>query len=470
MTIRQRLTLFYAATLAVSLFLFSLLLYFSLRESLENQLDQTLALRAVQVEGATNVISSELRGTTIVLPDFDVFSAPDAFVQVNNAAGTLVARSPSLGQQSLPVTPDMLSAVENGRSVYATVPVGGATLRLFATPVVIRGTRVGLLMVAAPLAPIDATLSLLRLLLTLGGVFMVLLALAAGWLVSRQALRPVGRITATAEEIAATEDFSRRVGHKGPRDEIGRLAETFNTMLDSLQHAFERLEETLAAQRRFVADASHELRTPLTSIQGNAELLARAPDLDPEERRLALGQIAEESGRLGRLVNDLLALARTEASSHPAFQAVDLDGIARSAVSHVSLLADGRALCVTSSPVWVRGSPDALQQLAIILLDNAIKYTSPGGRIDVRVGREGKRAVAEISDDGPGIPPEDLPHVFERFYRGERSRGGGGVGLGLAIAAGIAKQHGGTIEATSQPGRGATFRVCLPLAAIASQP
>ncbi|MGI8550218.1 MAG: sensor histidine kinase [Dehalococcoidia bacterium] len=465
MTIRQRLALWYAVTLVVSLGIFGLLLYLTLQQSLGRQIDDTLALRAVQVETATRVIESPVNGTTIVLPDFDVFSAPDTFVQVANSNGETVARSPSLGRESLPVTAQILAMAQENHFAFSTQVVAGVRLRLFATPLVIHGVSVGILEVATPLAPTNATLQQVRLLLATGSLVMVLFAIAAGWVVSRQALRPVGRISATAEEIADTQDFSRRVGYNGPPDEVGRLAETFNAMLDTVQQAYDRQEQTLLAQQRFVADASHELRTPLTSIQGNAELLSRAPDLDPAERSDALSQIAEEAARLGRLVNDLLTLARTEGDKTPPRQPVDLRSIAETAANHVALLRGDRTLRIAEGPpIWVAGSPDAFQQLTIILLDNAIKYTQPDGCIDVLVTMAQGQGVLQVRDNGQGIAPDDITHVFERFYQGNRARCGDGSGLGLAIASGIAKQHHGSLEVSSTSRHGATFQLVVPLA------
>jgi len=247
----------------------------------------------------------------------------------------------------------------------------------------------------------------------------------------------------------------------GGRDELSHLAETFNEMLASLEEAYR-------AQQRFVADASHELRAPLTAIQGNLELLANHTDMLETERQTALVEAQCEAARLARLVADLLALARADAGALIDLRPVDLDAILLDSLRSARQLSQGQVVAITAfEPVQVFGNEDRLKQLLLILLDNALKYTPPDGRVTVELRRNGTTAEVTVQDTGEGITADALPHVFERFYRADpaRTRDPGGTGLGLPIAHWIVEQHGGSIALASQPGYGTTVTVTLPAAA-----
>jgi signal transduction histidine kinase len=291
-----------------------------------------------------------------------------------------------------------------------------------------------------------------------------------GALLARRALDPIHAITQTAVQITRADDLSRRIPHIGPPDEVGQLVGAFNEML-------ERLERIFHAQRRFVADVSHELRTPLTTIRGNTDLLRRMGGTDPA----SLNAIQNETDRMIRLVGDLLLLARADAGHLPiAHDRVEIDDIMAEIARQTQVLAGDR-LDVTlerpkadsANPLIVQGDTDRLKQLLLNLTDNAIKHTPDGGTIFMRVTRSDGWVRLTIADTGSGIPPADLPHVFERFYRAEKSRWrrpnpadespGVGVGLGLSIAQWIAEAHKGRIEVQSERGKGSAFHVWLPL-------
>jgi signal transduction histidine kinase len=243
------------------------------------------------------------------------------------------------------------------------------------------------------------------------------------------------------------------------QDELGRLARTFNAMLASLQQAYQ-------AQKQFVSDASHELRAPLTAIQGNLELIERHPDMPAEDRQEAMGEASREARRLTQLVADLLALARADAGVPLRHERVELDRVVLDALSQARRLAHGQRLEVDAlEPAQVDGDPDRLKQLTLILLDNALKYTPREGSISVGLLRNGMTVALEVHDTGIGISKDDLPRVFERFYRADpaRRRDEGGTGLGLSIARWIAEQHGADIKLSSEPGRGTRVLVSLPL-------
>jgi len=319
------------------------------------------------------------------------------------------------------------------------------------------------LAVIAPLGPIDDSVRRFGQLMILMAVVGAALAFLAGWLIAAHALRPVAVLTDTAGTIARSREFSRRVVADvagSARDELTRLAATFNEMLGSLEQAY-------SAQKRFVSDASHELRAPLTVIQANLELLRDRPDMPVGDRERATDEAAREASRMARLVADLLALARADAGAPLRRGPVELDRVLMDVVGEVRHLARGQRLEIGAlEPSAIMGDPDRIKQLFLILVDNAVRYTRPGGRVRVSLRQQGGVAAFVVEDTGIGITPGDLPHVFERFYRADpaRSRDPGGTGLGLPIARWIAGQHGGSVELESKPGRGTTATVWLPLA------
>lgn len=314
---------------------------------------------------------------------------------------------------------------------------------------------------ALPLDHLDASVRRFGRLMILMAVVGCALAFAAGWLIAGRALRPVTVLTDTARAIARSRVFSGRVPASRAQDELGRLATTFNEMLASLEEAY-------AAQQRFVSDASHELRAPITVIQANLDLLRRHPAMPPVEREQTVAEAFGETARLARLVSDLLALARADAGVAIRRESVELDRVLMEVLGEARHLVQGQRLGITAvEPVLVEGDPDRLRQLLLIPIDNAIRYTPPGGRITVRLERRDDAAEIRIDDTGIGIPERDLPRVFDRFYRADpaRTRDPGGTGLGLGIARWIAERHGGAITLTSTPGQGTSARILLPMSA-----
>jgi two-component system OmpR family sensor kinase len=330
---------------------------------------------------------------------------------------------------------------------------------------------VGWLQIATPLQAVYSARQRLLFILVRGSVVGVLLSALMGALLARRALSPIHAITQTAVQITRADDLGRRIPHLGPPDEVGQLAGAFNEML-------ERLERIFHAQRRFVADVSHELRTPLTTIRGNIDLLRRIGGADPA----SINAVQDETDRMIRLVGDLLLLARADAGHLPiAQETVEIDAVLAEITQQTRVLAGQRLQvdleCVRpeqEQPLIVLGDADRLKQLLLNLADNAIKHTPDGGRVSLRLARSDGWVRLTVADSGTGIPPEDLPHVFDRFYRAEKSRWrksashdaspGVGVGLGLSIARWIAEAHGGRIEVQSEMGRGSAFHLWLPLA------
>ncbi|MGW0531469.1 sensor histidine kinase [Streptomyces sp. NPDC003032] len=298
------------------------------------------------------------------------------------------------------------------------------------------------------------------LLLAVGGAG-VLLSAVGGYWVSRTGLAPITRLTATAEHIAATRDARHRIelppvppGREGHQDEVTRLAATFNTMLAEL-------EESVAARRRLVADASHELRTPLTALRTNAELLAKADRLTPAQRERASGALGRQLREVTGLVNDLIELARDE-EPRPLLEEVRLAPLAAHAVEaargHWPTVPFTLQVAPQAADLSIPGVPARLSRLLTNLLDNAAKFSPPGTPVELAL----TATELTVRDHGPGIAEEDLPHVFDRFYRAEKARALPGSGLGLAMARQIAHAHGAELTAERAPGTGALFRLVLP--------
>ncbi len=297
--------------------------------------------------------------------------------------------------------------------------------------------------------------------LMFAGIFplALVLAVAGGWFAIGRALRPVREISSNAERISWQKRHERLpVPLTG--DELEQLSRTLNSMLDRLEDAFQRIN-------RFSADVSHELRTPLTIIRGEIESIVRQVPCPPQVLD-GLGSSLEEVERLTRIVDHLLVLCRLDSGDEAMpTELVDLGQLAKDTADQMRLLFVEKDLHLTldaDANMIVAGPPVRLRQVVVNLLDNAIKYSNPGGRIELRVAREGELAVLEVADNGCGIPADHLPHLFERFYRADRarSRASGGVGLGLSIVQAIAASHGGQVKVESTEGSGTTFRFEIP--------
>ncbi|MCX4513360.1 HAMP domain-containing histidine kinase [Streptomyces sp. NBC_01619] len=447
--VRTRLALAASAAVAVVAVGVCAAAFVVLRYAMYRQLDLNLTQSATQVTqqhrgAAPDVLAGECR-----------FLAAPACAQIVPADP---ADDPSAPPYPLPVSAPVREVAAGARAPYFTnITVAGGPARMLTTTF----GRDKALQVALSADKVEQGVRQAAWLLSLVGAAGVVLAGALGYGVSRTGLAPVARLTATAERIAATRDPRHRIelppGPPGREDEVTRLATTFNTMLGEL-------EKSVTAQRRLVADASHELRTPLTSLRTNAELLARADRLTDSQRERASAALARQLREVTGLVNDLIELARDE-EPDPLLEAVAL----RQLTEHVVETARAH-WPATRFTLWtddavaeltLPGVPARLSRLLTNLLDNAAKFSPPGAAVEVALTTVG----LTVRDHGPGIAPQDVPYVFDRFYRAESARALPGSGLGLAMARQIARAHRCELTAENAPGGGALFRLTFPAAA-----
>ncbi len=460
MPIRWRLSLRFTLLLCGILAITAVIQHFLLERYLSNQVDDTLRVYSARVHGTIQPENDAdaLRPGVIhsILPEIDRFTSPGIYIQIRGAGDAVIARSDSLGEKELPLSPSLLARGLEGSVAFDTVTLDeGTRLRIMASPIFVDSETL-LLEVAQSLGHVDAALGQARWAFFVSIIVALLLAALLGESTVRGALAPVSRVTETARSIRANPDLSRRVDYQGPSDEIGQLANTFDDMLEQLENAFR-------SQKHFVTDASHELRSPLAIIRGNLDLLDRDPTDD--ERQESLDAIDAETARMTGIINDLLLLADVDSENPETAHQVSLKEVVSEEYRRARPMSGKRNFGITRfEDVLVTGNQLRLRQLLANLVDNAIRYTSEEDTVTISVYRDRDRAYLEVTDTGIGIDPEHLPHVFDRFYRTDkaRSRLSGGTGLGLAIVKRIAEQHGGSVTVTSQPGSGTSVTVSLP--------
>jgi len=439
-SLRLRLALFGGAVVALALVLFGLLLFALLSRSVLT--NQDAALRARADEAAASLATAPAPQAPVAPADLS--KSTNVFVEVLAVDGSVLYSTAQLDQAPLAATPGLLSAAQSGHGAFATL----GPLRVY-----VRTYRDGYVMTGQSTRVPQSNLSGIVVFLVISAIPALIAALIASWLVAGRALRPLEAFAAEAELIGRTRDFGRRVPVPASRDQVAALASNFNGMLSRLQDSFE-------SQRRFVADASHELRTPLTTIQGNAGLLA-SRDVTEEVRQAAVADVVHESGRMARLVDRLLTLARADSGLRLTRTPLDLKPVVDEVCRQAAALHPERKCSVVTEPATVLGDEDALRQLAWILLDNAFRYASAG--VEVALRSEAGWARLTVADDGPGVPSQDRENIFERFYRVEPARSGAHSGLGLSIARWIVGEHDGRIVAGDATRGGAAFLVDLPL-------
>ncbi|HZS75491.1 MAG TPA: HAMP domain-containing sensor histidine kinase [Ktedonobacteraceae bacterium] len=492
--LQLRLTLFYALLLGIALLIFGGIVFTQAEQRAYSDLDNTLRSRAASVELGKDMLAMQHQ-PPIILPSISGSGTGGVAIEVLDNQLHLLATSTSPGISQLgtgvadlgnsPVPWDRQAAQwvlahptsDSGEpgDMFSTVFYEGQHIRVYT----VVNNQYGLnhiIQTARSEQDIEQSLANLRTLLWSGGGLVMVFALLGGWFLTRSLLISVRRITTTAQRISDSHDFSQRVPEQasGGRDELTRLAATFNLMLANLEEAYQR-------QQRFVADASHELRAPISSIRCNLDLLAKTPGIAPEDAEAALNDARAEAERMGRMVNDLLTLAHSDNQQLESraygyrksiyTKKVDLDSLLLEVYrqyrpsDNQDTTRGPRIILQDIAPAQVYGDADRLKQILVALLDNAVKYTPYEGTVSLSLQTEPESALLQVSDTGIGIVPEDQPHIFERFYRADRarSRDRGGSGLGLAIVKSIVEEHGGTISLESVPGKGSTFIVRLPL-------
>jgi two-component system sensor histidine kinase MprB len=454
-TLRRRLTLAAAGAVAVAVVLVALASYVAVRGELLGQVDAQLR-RAVDQSPR---LPARILGGAIPGGRFPDQPGPRDGARLYFALVDATGATAEPSDQAFKLQPDATDrAVAAGRrgTVLRDRTVGGVHLRA----ITFRAGGVAVI-AARSVAEVDRVLSRLRLVLALVCLGGVALAALLGRLISRSLVAPITEVSAAADHIARTDDLGRRIVVRRP-DEVGELAGRFNTMLDRLEGSRAELGEAVRAQRQLVADASHELRTPITSLRTNIEVLldagpAGAAGLPGDERARLLGDVQEQTEELGALVADLIELARgDEPPDQP--EDVRLDDLAVEAVARARLHAPRLQWVLDAQPTVVTGVPDRLGRALNNLLDNAARHSPPAGTIEVRVDADG----IEVRDHGSGVDPADIPHLFDRFYRGAAARGTQGSGLGLAIVRQVAQTHGGDATVANAQGGGAAFRLRLP--------
>jgi two-component system, OmpR family, sensor kinase len=392
----------------------------------------------------------------VSLPDY--VSTQHAQIRIFDETGLLLCTQDEVkirGQKPIPATPAFPAPTGSG----VTQELGYRVYVPHLMPVLPKGEGSVWVMYAVPLSNLEHTLGRVRLFLILGVLGGTVLALLAGLATAQRAIRPIVELTGAAREIERTRDPSRHVPLPQADDEVAELARTLEGMLQSLDAARSSTETMLDRQREFVADASHELRTPLTSVLASLELLSE--ELDGEQADTAQAAL-RSARRMRRLVGDLLLLARADARRRQPRGPTPLSEVLTEAAAEIGPVSDGHELSVDARPVVVSGSRDELHRLVLNLLENAVRHTPPGTHIRASTAADNGDAVLVVEDDGPGIPSELEPRVFDRFVRGSRD-GGRGSGLGLAIVRAVAESHGGSVTLErSSSGSGTRFLVRFP--------
>ncbi|MCR2807946.1 sensor histidine kinase [Paenibacillus soyae] len=487
MSIRLRLTLWYSGLLAVTLLAFGISVYVFLNWNTYEDLRDQIKVQSDQL----NVSSTFWVNGNFLDLDIDRQSRivdKDMYVQLINYREGGIKQSTNLFQQNA-----LISYPESGENPIAefkkqTLTIGKTKYDIltYQRPLAQNGELVGLLQVGALTYNEDKYLAGLRTTLIFYSILVVGIAFTIGMLIARQALRPIGQVIDATRQIENGSDLSVRIPYNGPKDEIGQLANTLNSMLSRLERAYNELDEAYKAQRRFVSDASHELRTPLTTIRGNIDLLEKMWSRAEEDGRgsdvpgglmlttdhwqmssEAMSDIAAEAKRMSTLVGDLLALARADAGYAMEKRILPLLPLTEEVVRRSQLLprtAEWRVGDLSAlRDIHVYGNHDYLQQLLFIFIENAFKYT-PSGYVELSSARGDGHIGWKIKDTGIGMNPDEIPHIFDRFYRADESRGVTvGTGLGLSIAKWILDEHGGSVEVVTRENEGSTFTIWLPI-------
>ena len=472
LTIRTRLTLWYVTLLTVSILTFAVVFFYALSKDFNDQIDLQLekvsAMMTHTIVQPPGVVRIP-RNFDILLQRFFGVRTSGVYIQVVDPGGSVRGKSSNLEDFEIPLSDETYWRVLNGDTVYEVVTgMGRYPVRIVTRPVVLKDFGfISIIQVGSSLEGRERIFHRMASLFSVGAVILVLIAAVVGRFLAMRALKPVDFITKLARKMGA-ENLDERIDISGPEDEITRLAGTFNEMLVRLERSFKQV-------RQFTGDASHELKTPLTVMKGEMEVALRA-EISCEELEETIKSSLEEVDRMSFIVANLLELARSDVEVVKTD--VSLDRVVSERFEHFGKLAGAKDVSISilkNERVVVTGDGVRLSQLVYNLIDNAIKYTPRGGSVEVSLERAGGKAILKVRDTGVGIPSEDVPYIFDRFYRVDKARsrtggateaGGevkvGGVGLGLSICKDIIDSHWGTIEVMSDGKSGTTFIVKLP--------
>lgn len=451
LSIRLRLTLWYCFIFGLLLSIITITIYMSHRASHFNQIDQMLEEDFIHFQKElehlgvfSSLAEKPVFTEEIYMGNLKIFILDLYGNQVYSNSHLFFSLPKEGGEKQMD-----LKTVESP---------DGHRYRILTKPIQNNEKTVGQLQLAFDLEPIESSLSkfgVFILLITLSGL---IFAAIAGWFLAKKALSRVEVIRQTASAISASQDFHQRILHLGPMDELGELSKTFNEMLSSLEKAY-------TSQKRFLADASHELRAPLTTIRGNLDILQKWESMPKDEQQEVFRDMRKEAIRMSKMVEELLSLARADAGQELQMQPIDISLLFEEVKGEILTWQKDRIYSFhVNAGLKTWGDSNLLKQLFLIFMDNAVRYTPPDGRVSVQGWEEHQSLILRVTDSGIGMEKEDLPYIFDRFYRSQEARmySPDGTGLGLSIAKWIIDQHQGSISVTSHPGKGTEIEIRLP--------
>ena len=462
-SIRSRLTAWYVTLLAIILILFSVLLNYFLAKRLHESVDNSLTVSAtvVATSATMRLGNSPLPGLNQLFEQFMNQGNLNKFYRIYDGSGNVGSRSKNISASQFPLSQPAYADALEGKNSYETFTVGGQQpIRVITMPILLEGKLINLVQVGTSLEAVQETLRNLKIFLFTAVPSVLILAALFARFMARRALKPISRIIDTAREIGQGQELSKRIPVLKIKDELGQLALTFNEMMN-------RLENSFAQMRQFSSDASHELRTPLTVLKGQNELIL-SKQRKPEEYQEVISSNLEEINYMSKVLEDLFVLSKSDENQvNLDYKPVDLRALVEEVCKHAEILAEEKNIKIIIAflePIEIKGDEVRLRQMVWNVLQNGIKYTQQGGELKISLQNEVDFALLTIQDTGIGIPEEDLPLIFNRFYRVDkaRTRDEGGSGLGLSICRQIAEAHKGKIEVESKLGIGTRFKIRLP--------
>ncbi len=452
--IRFKLTIWYALAFSIAGSLIFLSFYLLTRQALYYQTDTSLSSHGLKVMEVALRTDTGMHDSLAKQAFLDEFAKiPGMLVVIADSEGKVVGSSLSYGEENAEIDSLVKEVIQLNKLVFLSRKIGTNNLRFWVNPINKEGKLVGVILVAHPIDVIEKSLSALVSAMSVVYFSLVMLTIFGGYLLAKKATRPISEITEKIKRITA-KNLNQRVGVRKTDDEIQELAETFNGLMDRLDRSFSR-------ERQFIGDIAHELKTPLATLSGEIEL-ALAKKRKSEEYRRALSEASIDAKRLGNTLKDILDLAWSKTDVK--LERVDLSAVVHDLAEVAKKLGFNKRIKVeeeVDKKIYVLGKRDKLARAVLNLIDNAIKFTPESGLVKVRLKKEGGKAVIEVIDNGNGIDETDLPHIFERFYRGKTVVDGSG--LGLAITKAITEAMRGKIAIVSNKGAGTTARIRLPI-------